>query len=33
MKQLNIAIIGQGRSGRDIHAKYILSTPEKYKIA
>ena len=32
MKQLNIAIIGQGRSGRDIHGKYILSAPDKYKI-
>jgi len=33
MKQLNIAIIGQGRSGRDIHGKYILSAPEKYRAA
>ena len=32
MKQLNIAVIGQGRSGRDIHGKYILKTPDKYKI-
>jgi predicted dehydrogenase len=32
MKQLRIAIIGQGRSGRDIHGKYILSAPRKYKI-
>jgi len=32
MKQLNIAIIGQGRSGRDIHVKYLLKNPEKYKI-
>jgi predicted dehydrogenase len=33
MKQLKIAIIGQGRSGRDIHGKYILSAPDKYKVA
>ncbi|MDR0474307.1 MAG: Gfo/Idh/MocA family oxidoreductase [Treponema sp.] len=32
MKQLNIAIIGYGRSGRDIHAKYLLTVPEKFKI-
>jgi predicted dehydrogenase len=32
MKQLKIAIIGQGRSGRDIHGKYILSAPDKYKV-
>lgn len=25
MKKLNVAIIGQGRSGRDIHGKYFLS--------
>ncbi|MCL2478060.1 MAG: Gfo/Idh/MocA family oxidoreductase [Treponema sp.] len=31
MKKLNIAIIGQGRSGRDIHGRYILSAPDKYK--
>ena len=31
MKQLNIAIIGQGRSGRDIHGRYILSAPQRYK--
>ncbi|MDR0450519.1 MAG: Gfo/Idh/MocA family oxidoreductase [Treponema sp.] len=33
MKQLNIALIGQGRSGRDIHGKYILSAPERYRVA
>jgi predicted dehydrogenase len=33
MKQLKIAIIGQGRSGRDIHGKYILSAPDRYKMA
>ena len=32
MKQLNIAIIGQGRSGRDIHAKYLTQASDKYKI-
>jgi predicted dehydrogenase len=32
MKQLNIAIIGQGRSGRDIHGKYLLTDTEKFKI-
>ena len=25
MKKLNVAIIGQGRSGRDIHGRYFLS--------
>ena len=25
MKKLNVAIIGQGRSGKDIHGKYFLS--------
>ena len=25
MKKLNIAIIGQGRSGRDIHGAYLKS--------
>jgi predicted dehydrogenase len=33
MKQLKIALIGQGRSGRDIHGKYILGAPERYKAA
>jgi predicted dehydrogenase len=33
MKKLNIAIIGYGRSGRDIHAKYLLTDPEKFNIA
>lgn len=33
MKQLRIAIIGQGRSGRDIHGKFFLGdTSGKYKV-
>ncbi|MEG0580479.1 MAG: Gfo/Idh/MocA family oxidoreductase, partial [Niameybacter sp.] len=32
MKQLNIAIIGQGRSGRDIHGAYLLTQTDKYKV-
>ncbi|MDR0495740.1 MAG: Gfo/Idh/MocA family oxidoreductase [Treponema sp.] len=32
MKQLYIAMIGYGRSGRDIHTKYLLTAPEKFKI-
>lgn len=30
MKKLNLAIIGQGRSGRDIHGTYYLSENNKY---
>ena len=30
MKKLNIAIIGQGRSGRNIHGKHLLSEANKY---
>ena len=30
MKKLNVAIIGQGRSGRDIHGKYLLTENNKY---
>jgi predicted dehydrogenase len=34
MKKLNVAIIGQGRSGRDIHAKtFIGKVQDKYNIA
>jgi predicted dehydrogenase len=33
MEQLLVGIIGQGRSGRDIHAKSILELPEHYRIA
>lgn len=31
MKQLNVAIIGQGRSGRNIHGKHILKDP-RFKV-
>lgn len=30
MKKLNVAIIGQGRSGKDIHGKYYRSTDNQY---
>ena len=30
MKKLNLAIIGQGRSGKDIHGKYLISADNKY---
>ena len=30
MKKLNLAIIGQGRSGKDIHGTYYLSEANKY---
>ena len=30
MKKLNLAIIGQGRSGRNIHGKYYLSSDNSY---
>ena len=30
MKKLNLAIIGQGRSGKDIHGKYYLSADNLY---
>ena len=32
MTQLRIGIIGQGRSGRNIHAEYLKTVPEKFKI-
>ena len=32
MKKLNLAIIGQGRSGRDIHGKYLLTDPDRFKV-
>ncbi|HHT26415.1 MAG TPA: Gfo/Idh/MocA family oxidoreductase [Firmicutes bacterium] len=32
MKQLRVAIIGQGRSGRNIHGRYLLSDPERFKV-
>ena len=30
MKQLRLAILGQGRSGRDIHGRYLLTAGEKF---
>jgi scyllo-inositol 2-dehydrogenase (NADP+) len=33
MKPLNIAILGQGRSGRDIHGAYLRTVPDRFKIA
>lgn len=33
MKKIRAAIIGQGRSGRDIHGTYMLSDPGRYTIA
>lgn len=32
MKQINVAILGQGRSGRNIHGKFFLSAPEMFKV-
>lgn len=32
MKTLRIAIIGQGRSGRDIHGRYLLTEPQRFQI-
>ena len=29
-KKLNLAIIGQGRSGKDIHGRYYLSESNEY---
>lgn len=33
MKSLRVGIIGQGRSGRDIHAELLKNFPEKFQIA
>lgn len=33
MKRLNVAIIGQGRSGRDIHGRHLLTDAERFKVA
>ena len=33
MKRLNVAILGQGRSGRDIHGQFLLTATEKFRIA
>ena len=30
MKKLNLAVIGQGRSGKDIHGKYYRSENNEY---
>lgn len=32
MKQVRVAIIGQGRSGRNIHGNYIQTDPKRYKV-
>jgi len=32
MKQLRVGIIGQGRSGRNIHAQHLAGVPRKFKI-
>lgn len=33
MKKLRVAIIGQGRSGRNIHGKYLLTDPDRFTVA
>ena len=30
---VRVGILGQGRSGRDIHAEWLVRSPEKYRIA
>ena len=32
MKTLNVGIIGQGRSGRNIHAEFLKTIPERFAI-
>ncbi len=32
MKQVRVAILGQGRSGRDIHAKHLITDSERFRI-
>lgn len=32
MKQLKIAILGQGRSGRNIHGQFIIKNADKFKV-
>ena len=32
MKIIRVAILGQGRSGRDIHGRHIITDPRRYKI-
>lgn len=33
MKTIQVAILGQGRSGRDIHARYIKTDPRRFRVA
>lgn len=33
MKKLRVAIIGQGRSGRDIHGRFLLTDTERFTVA
>ena len=33
MKQLRLAILGQGRSGRDIHGNYLRTAGDKFQVA
>ena len=32
MKKVRVAIIGQGRSGRDIHGRYLSTDPRRFAI-
>ena len=32
MKPINVAILGQGRSGLDIHGKYFLTDRERFRV-
>lgn len=32
MKRLNVAILGQGRSGLDIHGAYFLTDPDRFRV-
>lgn len=33
MKQIRVAILGQGRSGRDIHGAHLKTVPDQFKVA
>ncbi len=33
MKRLNVAVLGQGRSGLDIHCAYLKTDPDRFRIA
>ncbi len=33
MKRLSVAILGQGRSGLDIHGAYFLTDPDRFRVA